>query len=91
MGFPKWSLAFESPCSLDIQLYSVVDGFEEYMQGGSPTIFLRRLILEKKAVTEQFNSLSMLVSANVCKGVGQTDIAAACGVIELLSLISCLI
>lgn len=88
-GFSKMmsSLAFESPCSLDVQLYSVVDGFEEYMQGGTPTIFLRRLILEKKAVTEQFNSLSMLVSANVCKGAGpkaETDIAAACGVIPYL-------
>ena len=86
-GFPKMmsSLAFESPCNLDINFYSVVDGFDEFMDGGTPTIWLRHLILEKKADTEQCNS--MYVSAQVCKGAGlqaETDIATACGVTHFL-------
>lgn len=78
-------LAFESPCNVPINLYILVSGLDDYMQGGTPTLWLRRLQLAKCSDIEEQNR--MLVSARVCKGSGQhkeTDVQAACGVVPYL-------
>jgi hypothetical protein len=82
-------LAFEPPCNLKISLHILLDGLDDFLRGGAPNFWFRRVELQKCADTEECNS--MLVSSKVCQGVGLkacTDVYQACGVMpSLLSLL----
>jgi hypothetical protein len=82
-------LAFEPPCNLKISLHILVDGLDDFLRGGAPNFWFRRVELQKCADTEECNR--MLVSGKVCQGVGlkaYTDVYQACGVMpSLLSLL----
>lgn len=78
-------LALETPCNLDITLYVLVDGLEEFMNGGTPTAWFRRVKVEKCADNDQRDR--MFVSGHICKGAGrhaETDVPKACGVYPYL-------